>query len=111
MLRAFDVTDAGTTITLGVGGTEHRSVHEGVGPVEASTDALARLGIDIEVLGLHQSSVGTDALTLIEFRSGDDTRWAAGRHRSVLTASLHAVVRAAARIPRPLRTAGSPRSV
>ncbi|UTM37022.1 2-isopropylmalate synthase [Rhodococcus pyridinivorans] len=111
VLRAFDVTDAGTTITLGIGGTEHRSVHEGVGPVEASTDALARLGIDIEVLGLHQSSVGTDALTLIEFRSGDDTRWAAGRHRSVLTASLHAVVRAAACIPRPLRTAGSPRSV
>ncbi|MGW5336968.1 2-isopropylmalate synthase [Rhodococcus pyridinivorans] len=111
VLRAFDVTDAGTTIMLGVGGTEHRSVHEGVCPVEASTDALARLGIDIEVLGLHQSSVGTDALTLIEFRSGDDTRWAAGRHSSVLTASLHAVVRAAACIPRPLRTVGSPRSV
>ena len=99
VLRSFDVTDLGTTITLDVDGTEHRSVHDGVGPVEALTDALARHGIDIEVLGLHQSSVGTgndtDALTLIEFRNGDDTRWAAGRHRSVLTASLHAVVRAA----------------
>src|SRR5690606_4069945 len=32
VLRSFDVTDVGTTITLGVDGTEHRSVHAGVGP-------------------------------------------------------------------------------
>ena len=98
-LLGFDVTDTGTTITLGAGDTEHRSVHEGVGPVEALTATLARHHIHIEVLGLHQSSIGTgnstDALTLIEYRSDEHTGWVAGRHRSVLTATLDAIIRAA----------------
>ena len=98
-MLGFDVTDTGTTIALSIGDTEHRSVHDGVGPVEALTAALDQHDIRIEVLSLYQSSIGTgnstDALTLIEYRSGEDTGWAAGSHRSVLTASLHAVIRAA----------------
>lgn len=98
-LLGFDATDTVTTITLGIGDTESRSVHEGMGPVEALTAALARHDIHIEVLGLHQSSIGTgngtDAFTLVEFRSREGMGWAAGRHRSVLTSSLQAIIRAA----------------
>ncbi|NDK90917.1 2-isopropylmalate synthase [Gordonia desulfuricans] len=98
-LHAFDTCDTGTTISLRVGEAEHRSVHQGVGPVEALTSALARHDIHIEVLSLHQSSVGsgndTTAMTLVEYRRGDRRSWAAGTDRSVLTATLHAVIRAA----------------
>ena len=99
-LLGYDTTDTATTIALRIHGGEHRSVHEGIGPVEALTRALAQHGSRIEVLNLHQSSLGTgtgtDALTLIEYRDDDGPRWAAGTDRSVLTASLNAVLRAAA---------------
>ena len=98
-LLAFDTTDTGTAITLGIDGVEYRRAHEGVGPVEALATALAEHGIQIEVLSLHQTSIGagsdTEALTLVEYRSGGTTRWAAGADRSVLTASLDAIMRAA----------------
>ncbi|GAA4154960.1 2-isopropylmalate synthase [Leifsonia shinshuensis] len=99
-LHAFDTTDTATTITLRIDGAERRSVHEGIGPVEALAHALAQHGIRIEIVSLHQTSIGagagTDALTLIEYRDGRDTRWAAGTDRSVLAATLEAVLRAAA---------------
>ncbi|QDZ13505.1 2-isopropylmalate synthase [Humibacter ginsenosidimutans] len=99
-LTAFDSSDKGTAITLRTAdGREHTSDHDGVGPAEALTEALARVGIRIEVLGLHQTSVGTgndsDAITLIEYRGDSVTGWAAGRDRSVLTATLSAIVSAA----------------
>ena len=63
------------------------------------TRSLGERGIAIEVLELHQSSVeaGNDgqALTLIEYRHRTGTRWAAGIDRSVLTASLKAIIAAA----------------
>lgn len=102
VLRAFDVTDVGTAITLGIDGVEHCSAHDGMGPVEALTTALARHGIHVDVLSLHQDAVGTgngtEALTLIEYRHGDDIGWAAGLDGSVLTASLAAVMAAADRL-------------
>ena len=102
-LLGFDATDGGTTVTLGVHGTERRSVHEGVGPVEALTAALAQHGARIEILSLHQGSIGAgngaDALTFLEYRDGDGAaHWAAGAHQSVLAASLRAVIRAAASV-------------
>lgn len=94
-----------TRIVLRARGEEHVTVHEGIGPVEALTSALAELGAAVEVLELHQTSVGRgaagEALTLIEYRdgggigAGSGTRWAAGRAASVLAASLAAVMRAA----------------
>ncbi|MFF7335299.1 2-isopropylmalate synthase [Streptomyces sp. NPDC008150] len=88
-----------TSVTIATGGMEHTSTHDGVGPVEALTRALAGQGLAIEVLSLHQTSAGTgndsDALTLLEYRDGPAVRWAAGRDRSVLAASLAAVMRAA----------------
>ncbi|WP_259614216.1 MULTISPECIES: 2-isopropylmalate synthase [Microbacterium] len=101
-LRAdADVAGGCTTITLHADGVETRTRHDGVGPVEALGTALAAIGLPVEVLSLHQTSVGTgtesDALTLIEYRDGARSEWAAGRDRSVLTATLHAVRNAAER--------------
>ena len=71
----------------------------GVGPVEAVTAEFARRGLAIEVLDLHQTSIGSgnavEALTLLEHRSPHGTGWVAGRDRSVLTATLNAVLAAA----------------
>jgi 2-isopropylmalate synthase len=104
-LAAFETTDASTRITLRADGAEHRSVHPGVGPVEALTRALSEVGVPLDVLSLHQTSIGSGsgsaALTLIEYRRGDAVGWAAGTDRSVLTATRAAVVTAgqARRVP------------
>ena len=101
-LRAdADVAGGCTTITLHADGVETRTRHDGVGPVEALGTALAAIGLPVEILSLHQTSIGTgpdsDALTLIEYRDGARSGWAAGRDRSVLAATLHAVRNAAER--------------
>ncbi len=90
-------------IVLRVDGQEHAhecGAADGAGPVEALGAALACHGAGIEVLGLHQTSVGAGAasaaLTLLEYRSGDaGSAWAAGTSSSVLEASLAAMVNAA----------------
>lgn len=88
-----------TRIAVARDGEEHRSEHVGVGPVEALTSALSRVGVNVEVLSLHQTSVGSgndvDALSFVECRRGAETVWAGGRDRSVLAASLAAVLAAA----------------
>ncbi|GIM89618.1 2-isopropylmalate synthase [Paractinoplanes toevensis] len=98
-LSGYQTSNSRTTITVRVDGTDHTSVHEGVGPVEALTGALAAHGHPVDVVSLHQTSTGTgndsEALTLLEYRTNGTTRWAAGRDRSVLAASLAAVIRAA----------------
>ncbi|WP_254259221.1 2-isopropylmalate synthase [Leucobacter chinensis] len=75
------------------------SHHVGTGPVEALTAALAAEGVDIEILELHQTSLtagnDSEALTLIEYRVGAETAWAAGIASSVLAASLEALIAAA----------------
>ncbi|AZH79813.1 2-isopropylmalate synthase [Microbacterium sp. Y-01] len=99
-LVGFDTTGRSTTITLRVAGIETTTRHDAVGPVEALTEALARLGFATEILSLHQTSTGvgsdSEAITLIEYRHGSRTGWAAGQDRSVLTASLDAVMNATA---------------
>ena len=96
-----------THLTLRVGVAEHTSEYRGIGPVEAFVTAITNLGIDFEILSLHQTSVqagaDADALTLIEYRVEGETDWAAGRDRSVLTATLRASVSAVNRsYKRPL---------
>lgn len=72
-------------------------------PVRLSSDSAVNATGNVGVLSLHQTSVGSgsdsEALTLLEYRDGQSTRWAAGRDRSVLAASLAAVTRAANTIP------------
>lgn len=88
-----------TQIVLRVHGEEHLSSHVASGPVEALTAALKAQGIIIEVLELHQTSIGqgsdSEALTVIEYRGGEQVRWAAGQAGSVLGASMAAVINAA----------------
>ena len=89
-----------TRVTLRAGGVECTSSRDDAGPVEALTAALAEAGHPVEVLSLHQTSMSAgstgDALTLIEYRRGRTTGWAAGLDRSVHSATLHAVMRASA---------------
>ncbi|WP_456286582.1 2-isopropylmalate synthase [Microbacterium sp. JZ70] len=98
-LAGFEVTGRSTVIDLRVAGVPSTTRHDGVGPIEALTAALAGIGLRVEILSLCQTSVGggggSEALTLIEFRSERAAGWAAGRDRSALKASLLAVVRAA----------------
>lgn len=93
--------DPRTRITLQVEGREHTTVHREGGPVEALTAALAAHGVRVDIVGLHQTSVGSgaesDALTLLEHRTPAGSSWSAGRGRSVLSASLSAVMAAVAR--------------
>ena len=101
-LIGFETTAQMTEVKLRTDGHSRASTHAGIGPVDALAAALADLGRPIEVRELHQASVaaGTDseAITVIEYRSGDSTGWAGGRDRSVLAASLAAVMRAANRV-------------
>ncbi|WP_448321217.1 2-isopropylmalate synthase [Streptomyces sp. CO7] len=87
------------TVRLSLHGQEFTTTHQDVGPVEALVHALDGHGLGVEILGLHQTSVrsgsDSDALTLVEYRTAEGTGWAAGVDRSVLTATLDAVVRAA----------------
>jgi 2-isopropylmalate synthase len=97
-----DEADATTRVVVEDDGDEHRSEHHGVGPVEAVVEALARRDRAIEVLSLHQTAIGSgaaaDALTVLEYRGPRGIAWAAGRDRSVLTATLDAVLRAAGEV-------------
>lgn len=90
-----------TRITLQVEGREHTTVHREGGPIEALTAALSAHGVRVNIVGLHQTSVGSgaesDALTLLEHRTSAGSSWSAGRGRSVLSASLSAVMAAVAR--------------
>jgi 2-isopropylmalate synthase len=102
---------------LRIDDVETRTEHLGLGPVEAVAAELARRGAAIEVLDLHQTSVGSgnavEALTLLEYRSAHGTGWAAGRDRSVLTATLNAVLvaaDAALRVSDPALGSGEPGS-
>jgi 2-isopropylmalate synthase len=80
---------------------EHRTVvGQGNGPIDAFVAALqADLGIDIDVVDYSEHAVGTGsdaaAVAYVETQSGDGTvMWGVGRHESILTASLRAIVSA-----------------
>ncbi|WP_134729228.1 2-isopropylmalate synthase [Amycolatopsis nivea] len=97
--RFENSADEHTSITLRVDGIEHTSTHTGTGPVEALTAALGEHGRKVDIVALHQTSIGSgndsEALTLLEYRTDSGTQWTAGRDRSMLAASLTAVVNAA----------------
>lgn len=94
----FSVTGQNATISLRSGGVEATTTHCGIGPVEALTAALAQRGFPVAILSLHQTSTSagddSEAITLVEYRRGERTGWVAGKDRSVLSASLAAVMNA-----------------
>ncbi|MFQ6392942.1 2-isopropylmalate synthase [Nocardia sp. KC 131] len=105
--RTGDGSDAHTEITLTAADATHRTEHRGVGPIEALTDALARIGHRIEVLDLTQQSIGAGndgtAITYLEYRADGRTEWTCGRSHSVLEASFAAILRAANTIDRQVQ--------
>lgn len=98
-ILTFNTEGQHTSLSLRINDVTHHGGYDSLGPVEALTSALSECGIDVEVLSLHQSSVysgnATDAITFIEYRDQGHSKWAAGRDRSVLMASLLAVISAA----------------
>ncbi|WP_457102057.1 2-isopropylmalate synthase [Microbacterium sp. P5_E9] len=88
-----------TQLTLHIDGTERHGSYKGIGPVEAVTALLTEHGIPVEIVSLHQTSLtagsSSEALTLIEYRDTTGIHWAAGSDRSVLNASVNAVLGAA----------------
>lgn len=102
-LSGYEISESAdstsTCISIRVRDVEHTSSHDGVGPLEALTAALAAHGIEIEILELSQTSIGqgrdSEALTVIAYRRGGRSAWAAGRAGSVLAASMAAVMSAA----------------
>jgi 2-isopropylmalate synthase len=86
------------TCTLRAGGREHRCEGAGNGPLSAFADALAGMGIAVDILTYTEHSLTTGpnspAVAYAECRVGDVTRWGAGLDTSVLTASVHAVLSA-----------------
>lgn len=84
------------------------------GPVDGLVAILAESGISVDILSLHQTSIGggstADALALLEYRDAVGTAWAAGRATSVLESIFDAVMRAASRNGRTnLTEEGCPR--
>ena len=85
-----------------VNGHEKQIGGEGNGPLSAFVDALAAAGFPVRVLDYseHALSSGGDALAAayveVEVGSGDDATvlWGVGRHSSIVTASMKAVVSA-----------------
>lgn len=83
-----------------IDGVEKQIGGEGNGPLSAFVDALAMTGYAVRVLDYseHALSAGGDAIAAAyvecEIGEGDDARvlWGVGRHSSIVTASLRAVV-------------------
>jgi 2-isopropylmalate synthase len=91
---------------LRVDGRQRRVRGEGSGPIDAFVAAL-RSGCDVDVHVLdyaeHALGDGEDAAAIayVEVRDGNgNARWGAGRQRSIVGASLDAVVSAVNRMPR-----------
>ena len=94
---------ASVTAQVLVGG-EHRTIAgSGNGPIAAFVHALnVELGTDVEVVDYaeHAVSAGSDATAVayVEVRTDDGIRWGVGMHKSILAASLRAVLSAVNRL-------------
>ncbi|RWA17688.1 2-isopropylmalate synthase [Mycolicibacterium elephantis DSM 44368] len=89
---------------VSVDGVEHEIVGTGNGPLAAFVDALATIGIHVNVLDYseHAMSSGEEAkaAAYVEASIGDTTVWGVGIATSITTASLRAVVSAVNRAAR-----------
>lgn len=107
MIELDTATAGGSTRTrmrVRIDGVERSGSYADVGPVEAITLLLAEHGVRVDIVALHQTALasgsGSDALTLLEFRSeaAAGTEWVAGRDGSVLEATVAAVIAAASKV-------------
>jgi 2-isopropylmalate synthase len=78
-------------------GQTHALAGSGAGPIDAFVAALeARVGIPIRVLDYHEHAVGSGAdaraVAYLELRIGERTLFGVGMDRSIVTASLNAIL-------------------
>jgi 2-isopropylmalate synthase len=107
VLRSSELaTDAegATTITahLVVDGEPVSLTGSGNGPIAAFVDAISAIGVTIDVVDYHEHSLGAGsgatAVAYVETVDGEGTtRWGVGTDPNIITASLKAVLGAAAR--------------
>ncbi|MBR7744112.1 2-isopropylmalate synthase [Phycicoccus sp. BSK3Z-2] len=87
-----------------VDGAETTIEGRGNGPIDAFTDALASLDVDVRVLDYHEHalSAGGDAMAAayVECAVGDRVLWGVGLHESIVKASLRAILSAVNRAER-----------
>jgi 2-isopropylmalate synthase len=88
---------------LRIGGKTQTLRGEGNGPIDAFVTALrAGLGIELQVLDYSEHSVGkgakAQAVAYVQAQLGEDISYGVGRHESILTASVLAVLSAANRL-------------
>jgi 2-isopropylmalate synthase len=104
-----DVAAAGSeravSVNLSVGGATRRVTGQGNGPIDAFMNALQReCGITAEVLEYSEHSVGKGAkaraIAYLHLSVDGQTLYGVGRHESILTASVQAVLSGIARARR-----------
>jgi 2-isopropylmalate synthase len=88
-----------------VDGAAKRVTGSGNGPIDALMDALkTELGFEAEVVEYSEHSVGkgnkAEAVAYVQLASGGETTFGVGRHSSILTASMDAVLSAVHRLRR-----------
>ena len=85
-------------------GQQVRISGRGNGPIDAFTDALAQLDVDVRVLDYHEHalSAGGDAraAAYVECAVGERVLWGVGLHESIVKASLRAIMSALNRAER-----------
>jgi 2-isopropylmalate synthase len=101
-----DGADGAVTVTadVEVDGRARTVTGRGNGPIAAFTAGLAPLGWDVRVLDYaeHALSAGGDAraAAYLEVQIGDRVLWGVAVDANIVTASLHAVLNAIARVAR-----------
>jgi 2-isopropylmalate synthase len=91
---------AKVTAQMVIDGQHRTVVGEGNGPIDAFVAALqADVGVDLDVVDYSEHATGAGsgatAVAYVETQSGDGVvLWGVGRHESILTASLRAIVSA-----------------
>jgi 2-isopropylmalate synthase len=93
------------SVSIVVDGVVKRITGLGNGPIDALMDALkTELGFDAEVLEYSEHSVGkgnkAEAVAYVQLSSNGEQTFGVGRHSSILTASMDAVLSALHRIRR-----------
>jgi 2-isopropylmalate synthase len=105
--------ERGVTAGLVVGGQSRTVQGNGNGPIDALVAGLRKdLKLNLEVLDYHQHSVGKGAnavsVAYVEATlEGEGTSWGVGRHESIVTASVLAVLSAVNRVRRDRRPRGA----
>jgi 2-isopropylmalate synthase len=92
------------TARVTVDGVEQTVTGRGNGPIAAFTAGLGTLGWDVRVLDYaeHALSAGGDAraAAYLEVQIGERVLWGVAVDENIVTASLHAVLNAVARVAR-----------